>query len=123
MLDLLFSFQKVPWIESLLLYFGANDITTIDYTRKNYESPNIKWIHLAQYLSDKVNEHSIYKMISSFLHSADNFDGEYDVVVSHLAIESIGLGRFGEDLYPVSRRRRRLLLLFFMSITALDGLD
>ena len=93
---------QIPWIESLLLFVGVTDVTTMDYTRKEYETSGLKWTHLNQYLREKMSKHGIYKMVSSFLNAPYTFDGEFDVVVSHLSIETIGLGRYGENLYPVS---------------------
>lgn len=80
------------------MFVGVPDVTTIDYSSKEFETTGLRWAHLDQYLKDKLNKHSIYKMVSSFLNAPYTFDGEFDVVVSHLSMETISLGRFGEHL-------------------------
>lgn len=99
----LFKNEWVPWIESLLLLMGMKDVTMIDYTKKEYENSYVKWISLSQYLSDKLSRSSLLKLITSYLQSDGSFDSEFDFIISHLAIENIGLGRYGEPLYPVSK--------------------
>lgn len=65
-----------PWIEALLQYKGAKDITTIDLNRKNYENYIIKSLHITKY----------------------NLENKFDIIISHYSLETIGLGKFGEHI-------------------------
>ena len=76
---------QLPWIEAIAYDIGASSITTLDYTRKKYELPNLKWIHVNDYLE----EHLESKKLQNF-----------DVILSFSSIEHAGLGRYGDPLSP-----------------------
>lgn len=70
-----------PWIESLVyvLSNSSSRITLIDHQMRMYENPlNFKWTD-----------------IRSFLKSATM--SSFDIVISYLSVEKLGLGRYGES--------------------------
>ena len=80
-----------PWIEAVLLLNGANDITSLDFNNKLYENKFIKSMNLNDYLNNRLN---LYSNNINLL-----FDEyQFNVVVSHLSIQTIGLGKYGEEL-------------------------
>ena len=75
------------WIEAIALEVGAAKVTTLEYTRKEYEDKEkLEWIHVNDYL-DKI------------LHSSsDNKLEQFDSIASYSSIEHSGLGRYGDPL-------------------------
>lgn len=71
--------STTPWIESILLNNGAEDITTVEY------------------IVPKV-EHEFLKAIS-YIKFAVSKD-QYDIIISYSSIEHSGLGRYGDDINP-----------------------
>lgn len=74
-----------PWVEAIALDTGASFVTTLDYTRKRYETPSLEWIHVNDYLDDSINNLVF-----------ENFEN----AVSFSSIEHSGLGRYGDPLSP-----------------------
>lgn len=68
-----------PWIEAILVNFGAKEVITVDY--------NVP-----------VCNHSIIKTISytDFCNSSE----KYDAIVTYSSLEHSGLGRYGDPLNP-----------------------
>jgi hypothetical protein len=71
--------SQSPWIEAILLNFGAKEITTVEY--------NVP-----------ICNHHVIKTISynDFCNSSE----KYDTIVSYSTIEHSGLGRYGDPLNP-----------------------
>jgi hypothetical protein len=77
---------QIPWIEAISYELLASKITTLDYTRKQYESSNrLEWFHVNDYLDDLI----LKNIIEIFDNSA-----------SFSSIEHSGLGRYGDPLSP-----------------------
>ena len=77
---------QVPWIEAISYELLASKITTLDYTRKQYELSNrLEWFHVNDYLDDLI----LNNIIELFDNSA-----------SFSSIEHSGLGRYGDPLSP-----------------------
>jgi hypothetical protein len=68
-----------PWIEAMLVNYGAKEVTTVEY--------NVP-----------ICNHDIIKAISytDFCNSSE----KYDAIVSYSSIEHSGLGRYGDPLNP-----------------------
>lgn len=80
----LYDIDYLPWIEAVLLNLNPSaQIWVIDYQPKIYQSQNIIWIHLNQFL----NEALITQDLEQF-----------DMVINYMMIEKVGLGRFGEEI-------------------------
>lgn len=73
------------WIEAILFDIGAKFITTVDYTRKRYPLPNMKWVHVNDYLEEAMEKNTIE---------------EFENIVTFSSIEHSGLGRYGDPLSP-----------------------
>lgn len=76
---------KQPWIEALALELNAVDITTLDYAKKQFEQPNLKWYQYNDYL-DYLISNKVYEQFTN--------------AASYSFIEHVGLGRYGEALSP-----------------------
>jgi len=77
---------QLPWIEAISYELLASKITTLDYTRKQYELSNrLEWFHVNDYLDDLI----LKNIIELFDNSA-----------SFSSIEHSGLGRYGDPLSP-----------------------
>jgi hypothetical protein len=76
---------QVVWIESIAVELQANKIYTLDYTHKKYESSQLEWVHVFDYLNEAIRQGLI-----------ENFD----VSASFSSIEHSGLGRYGDPLDP-----------------------
>jgi len=79
-----------PWIESLLLLNGAQNIVNIDLNKKSYESNYIKSLHLNDYLENRLDS---YRNNLNALN-----EHQFDVLISRFSMEEIGLGKYGEDI-------------------------
>uniref|UniRef100_A0A914XFF9 DUF268 domain-containing protein n=1 Tax=Plectus sambesii TaxID=2011161 RepID=A0A914XFF9_9BILA len=74
--------SQSPWIEAMLLFYGAKQVTTAEYAPLSILHPDIKYVHpidLAKNWQDYAN---------------------LDFVVSFSSIEHSGLGRYGDPLDP-----------------------
>lgn len=72
-----------PWVESLLLSLGAEEVTTIEYNQLTYDHPKLKTIsheHFDQFYASSNSQYDFIFSISSFDHD--------------------GLGRYGDPLLP-----------------------
>jgi hypothetical protein len=71
--------SQTPWIEAILVNYGAKEVTTVEY--------NVP-----------ICNHDIIKAISytDFCNSSE----KYDAIVSYSSIEHSGLGRYGDSLNP-----------------------
>jgi hypothetical protein len=76
---------ETPWVEALIMLTGASNVTTLDYTYKKYESKNMKWFHVNDYLDESIKKR--------------NYE-QFDFSVSFSSIEHSGLGRYGDPLSP-----------------------
>ena len=74
---------QLPWIEAISYHLSASKITTLDYTRKKYETDRLEWLHVNDYLDDLIKN----KQIELF-----------DTSASFSSIEHSGLGRYGDPL-------------------------
>lgn len=72
--------SKLPWIESMLLNYDINMVTTVEYNVPKCDHDKIKTI-------------SYY---NEFIKNND----KYDVIISYSSIEHSGLGRYGDMLDP-----------------------
>jgi hypothetical protein len=77
---------QLPWIEAIGYALTASKITTLDYTRKKYETDRLEWLHVNDYLDDLISDK---KQIE-----------EFDNAASFSSIEHSGLGRYGDPLSP-----------------------
>ena len=77
---------QLPWIEAIGYELAASKITTLDYTRKKYETDSLEWLHVNDYLDDLISNN---KQIEQFNNAA-----------SFSSIEHSGLGRYGDPLSP-----------------------
>jgi len=77
---------QMPWVEAIGYGLLASQITTLDYTRKHYETERLEWLHVNDYLDDLISNK---KKIETFDNSA-----------SFSSIEHSGLGRYGDPLSP-----------------------
>ena len=75
-----------PWIEAIGFDLSASHITTLDYTRKQYQHERLEWLHVNDYLDD---------LISNKQHME-----QLDNSASFSSIEHSGLGRYGDPLSP-----------------------
>eukprot|EP00095_Tigriopus_kingsejongensis_P005113 maker-scaffold161_size295871-snap-gene-1.34 protein:Tk05113 transcript:maker-scaffold161_size295871-snap-gene-1.34-mRNA-1 annotation:"hypothetical protein GUITHDRAFT_82324" len=73
-----------PWIEAILLEFGAKEVTTLEYVKIVSEVPQIKVMTPTE-------------MAKAYL---DGELAQFDAVVSFSSIEHSGLGRYGDGLNP-----------------------
>jgi hypothetical protein len=73
------------WIESIAVELEAKKIYTLDYTRNKYESSQLEWVHVFDYLDNAIKQGLIE---------------DFDTSVSFSSIEHSGLGRFGDPLDP-----------------------
>ena len=80
---LLFFFQK-PWIEALLLEYGAKHVTTVDYVEIKSTHPQVTTI-TPQQMSEKYLDGTLTS---------------FDSIVTFSSLEHSGLGRYGDDLNP-----------------------
>lgn len=72
------------WIEAIGLEVGAFKITTLEYTRKEYQDKEkLKWLHLNDYLDEILKSQELEL---------------FDSVASYSSIEHSGLGRYGDPL-------------------------
>jgi len=76
---------QLPWIEAIAYHLSASKITTLDYTRKKYETNKLEWLHVNDYLDDLIMNNKI-----------ELFDNS----ASFSSIEHSGLGRYGDPLAP-----------------------
>lgn len=72
-----------PWVESLLLSFGADEVTTVEYNLLTYDHPQLKTV-----------SHDHFDQFYSTAHS------QYDFVFSISSFDHDGLGRYGDPLLP-----------------------
>jgi hypothetical protein len=73
-----------PWIEAILLNFGAAKVTTLEYSHIVSEHPQIKTLQPYQFRE---------RFLAGTL---ETFDG----IVTHSSVEHSGLGRYGDALNP-----------------------
>lgn len=74
-----------PWLEKYSYYLNASTITTLDYTRANWDNPKLRWEHVNDFLDRAISEEQI-----------EHFDNS----ASFSSIEHSGLGRYGDPLSP-----------------------
>lgn len=80
----LYDIDYLPWIEAVLLNLNPSaKILVIDYQLKIYQTENINWIHLNEFL-----DMALVKQ---------NFE-QFDLVINYMMIEKVGLGRYGEEI-------------------------
>lgn len=76
---------QIPWVEAMGLEYGCENIVTLDYTRKKYEYPKMKWYHVNDYLDYSIKTRAIE---------------QFDAIASFSSLEHSGLGRYGDPLDP-----------------------
>jgi hypothetical protein len=75
-----------PWLEATCLNAGASKVTTLEFTRKEYEQKEIlEWFHVQDYMNYLITNGKME---------------EFDNAVSYSSIEHTGLGRYGDPLDP-----------------------
>lgn len=67
-----------PWIESLLIHFNADSVTTLDYVQFECNHDKIKILNMQEYKKDM----------------------KFDLIVSFSSLEHDGLGRYGDPINP-----------------------
>mmetsp|Transcript_34916 Transcript_34916/g.85534 ORF Transcript_34916/g.85534 Transcript_34916/m.85534 type:complete len:369 (+) Transcript_34916:296-1402(+) len=77
-----------PWLEGMLLGFGASNITTIEYGEVKSFHPQLKTL-TPMAISSQLNAGN------------DSLLGVFDSVFSFSSLEHAGLGRYGDPLNPV----------------------
>ena len=78
-----------PWVEAIGVKLGMSKITSLDYTRKQYENDRggqLSWRHVFDYFDESLAS----KQIEQFENAA-----------SYSSIEHSGLGRYGDPLDPI----------------------
>ena len=76
--------SQTPWIEAMLLVFGASKVTTLEYSKITSEHPQIEVV-TPDVLRDQYNAGNI---------------PQFDAMVSFSSLEHSGLGRYGDALNP-----------------------
>jgi len=77
---------RIVWIEAISLEIKTGLITTLDYTRKQYEqSEMLEWVHVNDFLDDSIKTSKVEL---------------FDNAVSFSSVEHSGLGRYGDPLDP-----------------------
>ena len=76
-----------PWLEGMLLAFGAKLVTTLEYGSIIAEHPQLNSITVTQ-LNHAVRE------------NATKYLGSFDTAFSYSSIEHAGLGRYGDSINP-----------------------
>lgn len=76
--------SETPWVEVILLYFGAAKVTTLEYADIVSEHPKLKTLRPSQFRE---------RFLAGTL---EQFDG----IVTHSSLEHSGLGRYGDALNP-----------------------
>ncbi len=77
---------QTPWLEATCLNAGASKVTTLDFTRKEYEQKEIlEWFHVQDYMNYLITNGKME---------------EFDNAASFSSIEHTGLGRYGDPLDP-----------------------
>jgi len=71
--------SQTPWIESILINYGANNITTVEYNVPICNHKIIKCISYNDFCKSEI---------------------KYDIVLSYSSIEHSGLGRYGDKIDP-----------------------
>jgi hypothetical protein len=74
-----------PWIEAVIMLSEASNVTTLDYTYKKYESKNMHWFHVNDFLDESIKTRKFE---------------QFDFSASYSSIEHSGLGRYGDPLSP-----------------------
>lgn len=69
-----------PWVESICLNVGINDVTTVEYNVPKCSDKRIKTINYFDFLVQN--------------------EIKYDLIISYSSIEHSGLGRYGDPLNP-----------------------
>jgi hypothetical protein len=77
---------QMPWVEAIAYHLSVTKITTLDYTRKQYELDGLEWFHVNDYLDDLISNKKNTEM--------------FDNSASFSSIEHSGLGRYGDPLSP-----------------------
>lgn len=77
---------QLVWIEAISLEIETGLITTLDYTRKQYEQSDLlEWVHVNDFLDNSIKSSKVE---------------QFDNAVSFSSIEHSGLGRYGDPLDP-----------------------
>lgn len=76
-----------PWVEGIGLALNCARIVTLDYYMRDYETPNMFWILVNDYLD-------------AALERGEEALEEFDAVASYSSLEHSGLGRYGDPLNP-----------------------
>ena len=74
----------LPWIEAILIYLGAEKITTLEYSEQKNEIPKVTLVTPEQ-LRKSILEGNV---------------PEFDSMVTFSSLEHSGLGRYGDPLNP-----------------------
>lgn len=73
-----------PWVEAILLNYGAAKITTVEYNDPQFTHENIETLAYTEFETSR---------------------GRFDAVVTYSSIEHSGLGRYGDPLDPDGDKR------------------
>lgn len=76
--------SETPWVEAIMLHFGAAKVTTLEY-------------------AEIVSEHAAVKTLQPYQFREQFIAGtleQFDGVVTHSSLEHSGLGRYGDALNP-----------------------
>ena len=78
--------SETPWLEAILLFFGAESITTIDYreraTPPSQRHPRVESLHTDKFIKEAKNGR------------------KWSAAATYSSIEHAGLGRYGDELNP-----------------------
>jgi len=76
-----------PWLEGMLIGFGAKNVTTLEYGSIISEHPKISTITVAN-------------LTKAVLQNNHEYFGLFDTAFSYSSIEHSGLGRYGDRINP-----------------------
>lgn len=76
-----------PWLEGMLLSFGAKEVTTLEYGRIISQHPLVQTI-------------TVDEMRSAFSQNQSTYFRMFDTAFSFSSIEHSGLGRYGDPINP-----------------------
>ncbi|CAL6339225.1 unnamed protein product [Bathycoccus prasinos] len=76
-----------PWLEGMLLAFGAKFVTTLEYGSIIAEHPQLDTI-------------TVTELNSAVRDNATKYLGSFDTAFSYSSIEHAGLGRYGDPINP-----------------------
>jgi SAM-dependent methyltransferase len=97
-----------PYIESIVIAYGANQVTTFEYNKFTLDHNKINVVCGDEYRNLIASHSSCSSSIESGSNSKEGacdsgsseYDGSFDVVLSFSSFDHSGLGRYGDEIDP-----------------------